>query len=145
MQGTLERLHAVARLELGALSQRFHARDHGVTVQHTGDVMRRERCGFATATAREVGEQNVNQSAADFSEGVAVEEQKRSGAMTMIKEIQRFEQRQAFLARFFPFNADLLVSFRIIAVLSFSSFARSLVEADDRLPAPVLDKRGSGL
>ena len=65
--------------------------------------------------------------------------------MTVIKEVERFEKRQAFLARFFPFNADLLVSFRIMAVLSFSSFARSLVEADDRLPAPVLDKRGSGL
>jgi hypothetical protein len=61
------------------------------------------------------------------------------------EEVERFEERQTFAARFFPFAADFLVSFRIMAVLSLSSFARSLVEADDRLPTPVLDKRGSGL
>ena len=65
--------------------------------------------------------------------------------MTAEQKVERFEQRQRLAAGFFPFGADFLVSFRIMAVLSFSSFARSLVEADDRLPTPVLDKRGSGL
>ena len=95
--------------------------------------MRRERRNFTTAAPRKVGEENVNQAATNFGEGVAVEEKKRRRAMTAEKEIERFEERQLFATRFFPFAADFFVSFRIMAMLSFSSFARSLIEAEDRL------------
>ncbi|HEY6226591.1 MAG TPA: hypothetical protein VI282_05655, partial [Verrucomicrobiae bacterium] len=38
-----------------------------------------------------------------------------------------------------------LLSFWIRAVLRFSSFARSAIEADDSVPVPVFEKCGSGL
>ena len=65
--------------------------------------------------------------------------------MAAEQELDGFEQRQALRAGLFQEPADFFVSFRIKAVLSASSFARSSVEAEDRLPTPVLDKRGSGL
>ncbi|HYT59722.1 MAG TPA: hypothetical protein VEL06_06100 [Haliangiales bacterium] len=118
---------------------------HGITVEHAGHVMGGERSRFPAARQRQVREQNVNQSAGNFGEGISVEEKKRRGAMTVEEKVEGFEKRQRFAARFFPLVPDFRVSFPIMAVLSTSSFARSAVEADDRLPTPVLDKRGSGL
>lgn len=42
----------------------------------------------------------------------------------------------------FPFAAARFLSLVIKAVLRFSSFARSSVEADDKLPTPVFEKSG---
>ena len=142
---TSARGRRVATQHSPPLRQRFDTRYHCLTIQNPGDVMRRERCGFAPAASRQVGEQNINQAAANFGKGVPVEEQERRGAMAAEKKIERFEERQRLATALFPLDPDFLVSFRIMAVLSFSSFARSFVEADDRLPTPVLDKRGSGL
>ena|SRR2546426_5584071 len=106
---------------------------------------RRVGVTFVAARQGQVREEHVNQSAGDFGEGVAVKEKKRRGAMTAKKEVECFEKGQRLVTRFFPFVPDLLMSFLIMAVLRASSFARSAVEADDKLPTPVLDKRGSGL
>ena len=65
--------------------------------------------------------------------------------MAMAEKVKSLEKRQCLLARCFPFAPDFFVSFFIKAVLSASSFARCAVEADDKLPVPVLDKSGSGL
>ena len=65
--------------------------------------------------------------------------------MTLEQKVQRFAQRQRLRAERFPALPDLRMSFRVMAKLSFSSFARSLIEAGDKLPVPVLDKSGSAL
>jgi len=65
--------------------------------------------------------------------------------MTLKQKIQRFAERQDLRAERFPALADLRMSFRVMAKLSFSSFARSLVEAGDKLPVTVFDKSGSAL
>jgi len=64
--------------------------------------------------------------------------------MTAKQEFQQLQKRQLFPPRFFPEGPDFFVSFLIMPVLSASSLARSSVEADDKLPTPVFDKRGSG-
>ncbi len=45
----------------------------------------------------------------------------------------------------FPLCRARCSSFRVNSMLRSASFARSSIDADDRLPVPVLDKRGSGL
>ena len=65
--------------------------------------------------------------------------------MAVAREIESLKKCQLLGACFFPFAPDFFVSFLINAVLSASSFARCAVEADDKLPVPVLDKSGSGL
>ena len=122
-----------------------NASRHRITVEHASDVVGRERGGIVAARQGQVREEHVNQSAGDFGEGVAVEEKKRRGAMTAKKEVECFEKGQRLVTRFLPFVPDLLMRFLIMAVLRASSFARSAVEADDKLPTPVLDKRGPGL
>jgi len=135
----------VAGPKIGGFTQRLNASRHRITVEHASDVVGRERGSIVAARQGQVREEHVNQSAGDFGEGVAVEEKKRRGAMTAKKEVECFEKGQRLVTRFLPFVPDLLMRFLIMAVLRASSFARSAVEADDKLPTPVLDKRGSGL
>ena len=45
----------------------------------------------------------------------------------------------------FPVLSDPLMSFGVMSKLSFSSLARSSVEAGDKLPVPVFDKSGSAV
>jgi hypothetical protein len=61
------------------------------------------------------------------------------------KRIERFSKCQFPVPTAFPFCRARFSSFRIKAVLCLTSCARSLVDADDRLPTSVLEKRGSGL
>ena len=56
-----------------------------------------------------------------------------------------FAERQDLKVERFPALPDLRMSFGVMAKLSFSSFARSSVEAGDKLPVPVFDKSGSAL
>jgi len=65
--------------------------------------------------------------------------------MTLEQKIQRFSKRQGLGVGTFPAFSDPVMSFRVISKLSFSSFARSSVEAGDKLPVPVFDKSGSAL
>ena len=65
--------------------------------------------------------------------------------MTPKQKIKCFPKRQGLDVGAFPVIADSVVSFRAISKLSFSSFARSSVEAGDKLPVPVFDKSGSAL
>ena len=65
--------------------------------------------------------------------------------MKMPQLIEEFCQAQRFALDFFPFLRARDSSFRVNAMLCATSFARSLVDADDRVPTPVFEKFGSGL
>src|SRR6266704_7187661 len=75
-----------------------------------------------------------NRPPANFKTGSA--EKKRSGAMTLQKEVERFSERQLPRSALVPSSPHALMSFRVISVESFSSMARSSVEAGDKLPVP---------
>jgi hypothetical protein len=77
--------------------------------------------------------------------GIAVEEEKRSAAMAMPEEFYGFVEREELPPFLFPLAAARCLSLSIKAVLRASSCARSSIEADDKLPTPVLEKSGSGL
>jgi hypothetical protein len=83
--------------------------------------------------------------AADIGEGIAIEEKKRSAAMTLPQEIYGFGKGEDLLLFFGPFSCARFLSLSIKAVLRATSCARSSVEADDKLPTPVFEKSGSGL
>ena len=106
--------------------------------------MRRERGRFAPPRKRQVCKKQIDGAARHFRKGVPIEEQEWGRPMTAKQQLQQLQKRQLFPPRFFPEGLDFLVSFLIMPVLSASSFARSAVEADDKLPTPVFDKRGSG-
>ena len=94
---------------------------------------------------REFDENGVNDAPGNFAESVAVEKEERSRAMKLEEEIQGIAERQLSGTVLFPSLADSLISFRVMSVESFSSIARSSVEAGDKLPVPVFDKSGSAL
>jgi hypothetical protein len=79
----------------------------------------------------------------NLTKGVAVEAKEGGGAVTRKEEIQRFPERQCLDSGAFPAFSDLVMSFRVTSKLSFSSFARSSVEAGGKWPVPVFDKSGS--
>ena len=66
-------------------------------------------------------------------------------AVTLPQEFYAFGERDDLLLFVFPLACCRFLSLAIKAVLRASSCARSLVEAGDKLPVPVLDKSGSGL
>ncbi len=107
--------------------------------------MRGNRCSFTAAGQREFYKNCVNNSAGDFAKSISVEEEKWSGTVTLQKKVQRFAERQGLGVDGFPALPDSLKSFGVISELSFSSFARSSIEAGDKLPVPVFDKSGSAL
>ena len=66
-------------------------------------------------------------------------------AMIGAEVVERFSERQGLEAEGFPLCCARCSSFRVNSMLCSTSFARSSVDADDRLPTPVFDKSGSGL
>ena len=67
------------------------------------------------------------------------------GAVGLPDDATVLDQRQRLGAETFPFRRARFSSLRVSSMLCFTSFARSTVDADDRLPVPVLEKLGSGL
>ena len=65
--------------------------------------------------------------------------------MTLEEKIQSIAERQLFGTAQFSSSEDSIMSFRVDSMESFSSIARSSVEAGDKLPVPVFDKSGSAL
>jgi hypothetical protein len=107
--------------------------------------MRPQRSRLPPSPQWKLDEDGVNDAPGDFAERISVEEKERSGAMTFQKEVERFAERQFSRSALVPSLSDALMSFRVISVESFSSMARSAVEAGDKLPVPVFDKSGSAL
>lgn len=132
-------------MEVCRFEQVHQARKSGFPIQDTRDVVRRERCGFNSARARQICKEHIHEATTDFSKCASVEEQERGTPMAKEKKVQCLREGQLLLPRFFPEAANGFVSFLIMAVLSAASLARCLVEAVDKLPTPVLDERGSGL
>ena len=87
---------------------------------------------FAAASRGQVSEKGGNSLAADFREGIAVEEQERGAAMAGFQELKGFEQGQLGRAAFFPFFRNRRVSFRVSASLRAASFAESVMDLGDR-------------
>ena len=59
--------------------------------------------------------------------------------------IQRVGETQLGSPEDFPLSRARCSSFRVKSVARSTSFARSSIEADDRLPVPVFEKSGSDL
>ena len=109
------------RLEVGELRQIPQAIFHRLAIQHSGDIMRRQRGSFPASCEREFNENGVNDAPGNFAESVAVEKEERSGAMTLEEEIQGIAERQLSGTVLFPSLADSLISFRVMSVESLSS------------------------
>ncbi len=65
--------------------------------------------------------------------------------MELPQEVYGFGEGEDLLLFGRPVSCARFLSLSIKAVLRASSCARSSVEADDKLPTPVLEKSGSGL
>ncbi len=143
--GSAKGFDTVTKTEIGCFGQGGQSSVHGFPVENARYVMGGEGGGFAPAADGKLGQENVNRAAGDFSEGVAVEEKERGAAMAFAKKPERFPEGYFPGPELFPALLDVRVSFSIMAVLSASSFARSSIEAVDKLPVPVFDKSGSGL
>ena len=100
---------------------------------------------LAFARRWKIAEQSEGEFAADGCKGVAVKEKKRRLTVTLLQEFERLLEGNYFAARRFPFRFARRSSFLVKAMLCSTSLARSSIDADDRLPVPVFDKRGSGL
>jgi hypothetical protein len=93
----------------------------------------------------EIGKECGRCLTANISEGVAVEKKEGSGTMTVTKKIDYFNKGEGLWLPFLPLSRDFFLSFSIKTVLRSSSFTRSSIEVDDKLPTPVFEKFGSGL
>jgi len=88
--GTAQRLDTVAVLEIKCFRKLLHNPGHGIVIEHTGDMVGYGRHHFTPATRGELGENEVNYCPANVSEGIAVEEKKRSAAMSLPQEFYGF-------------------------------------------------------
>ena len=93
----------------------------------------------------QVGEDCGGDLPPNVGKGVAVEEKEGSAAMAVPQERYDFVEGEKGVSLGLPFACCRRLSLSIKAVLRASSCTRSSVEADDKLPAPVFDKSGSGL
>lgn len=103
------------------------------------------RHDFPTASGGQVGKEGGNDLTSHIGKRVAVEEQERGPLMKPAQELYEFGEGEDLRLLLRPFACTRCLSLSIKAVLRASSCARSLVEADDKLPTPVFEKRGSGL
>jgi len=100
---------------------------------------------FASAGRGEFSEECGGDLPCHVGKGITVEKEDRSAAMALPQVFYCLREGEDFLLLFFPLAAARFLSLSIKAVLRASSCARSSVEADDKLPTPVLEKSGSGL
>ena len=114
-------------------------------IKHTRNVVSGGRRDFSQQQWRQISEQRGGHLAPYFGKRIAIEEKKGRGAVHAAEEAKRLLQSHSLFSAFFPADCARLVSFRIKPVLRVTSFTRSLVEADDRLPVPVVEKSGSAL
>jgi hypothetical protein len=119
--------------------------DHAFAVEHSGDVMGDGRNDLPAADVGKVGEKGRADLPANIGKGAAVEEKERGAAMAMPQKIYEFGEGEGFSLLAAPFCCNRCLSLSIKAVLRSTSFARSSIEADDKLPTPVFEKLGSGL
>jgi hypothetical protein len=143
--GTAQGLDAVTDGERGGLPEGIDGGNHRVAVQHAGDVVGDGGGEFAAAHRREFGKNRVADSSADVGKSVAVEKKKWSRPVEMAEGVECLEEGGIGQAEAFPMPLARSSSLRINSVLRRTSLARCSVEADDKLPTPVFEKRGSAL
>ena len=114
-------------------------------VEHASDVMGHGGHDLTAAAGGEVSEDRSEELPPHVGKGISVEEKEWSAAMAVPQELYGFFESADLLLLFCPFLAARFLSLSIKAVLRASSCARSSIEADDKLPTPVLEKSGSGL
>jgi hypothetical protein len=100
---------------------------------------------LTAAAGREIAKNRRHDLPANVSEGIAVEEEERGAAVIEPQKLYGFSEREDLCLLLAPLACARCLSLAIKAVLRASSCARSSVEADDKLPTPVLEKLGSGL
>ena len=100
---------------------------------------------LAFASRHQLAKQSKGEFAPDGGKGITVEEKEWRLAMKTEQAVQGFGESQDLRAESFPFLRARASSFRVNSMLCSTSFARSSIDADDRLPVPVFDKSGSGL
>jgi hypothetical protein len=140
-----QRFHPVARLQVGGFTQALNDFYHPIAFQHSGDAMGDGRRNLTLADRRKIAEQGQSQFPSDGGERVAIEKQKGRLAMEAAELIEAFCERQDLELEGLPVCRARASSFRVNSMLCSTSFARSSIDADDRLPVPVLEKLGSGL
>ena len=145
LRRTAEGLDAVARQVRSAFAKALDDFHHALPVQHAGDVVGDGGHNLTAAASGQIGEDKVNDRSSDFSKRVAVKEKEWSLPVTAPERLYGFVEGEDFglLLALLCFSRS--IALRILAVLRASSCARSSIEADDKLPTPVLEKLGSGL
>ncbi len=143
--GTAQSADTVAGVEVGALAERVNDFHHRLVVKHAGNAVCDGGRDFAKAGMGQISEKGGGNLAANVGKGVAVEEEERRSPVAGEQEVYGFVEGEDGVALFFPLSCCRFLSFAINAVLRSASFARCSVEADDKLPTPVLEKSGSGL
>ena len=96
-QGAAEGLHPVAGLKIGAFAQTLDDFQHGLVIEHAGDVVGDGRGGFAAAGGGEIGKNEISNRAPDICEGIAVKKEKRRAAVTGAEEFEGFRETQGLL------------------------------------------------
>jgi hypothetical protein len=114
-------------------------------IQDARDTVGNGGGDFAKTGVRDVRENSPSNLTAHIGKGIAVEEQKRGAPSAVSEELYGFVEGEDGAALFFPLSRCRFLSLSIKATLRSTSFARSSVEADDKLPTPVFEKRGLGL
>jgi len=118
---------------------------HRIVVEDAGDAVGDDGRDFAQAGRRQIGEEGGGKLAAQVGKGVAVKEEEGSAPVAVAQEVYGFLEGEDGVSPGFPLARCRCLSLVIKAVLRSASFARCSVEADDKLPIPVFEKRGSGL
>jgi hypothetical protein len=95
-QRTPQRLYAVPRLQVRDRAEALDDLDHRLPWQYPGDTVGDGGHDFAATAGGQIGEDEVNDSSSDVSEGVAVEEEERSTAMTLPQELYGFGEGSDF-------------------------------------------------
>lgn len=144
-EGTAKRFDAVARLPVRGFAKALDDLNHAVAVEDARNVVGDGGANLAFTAGGKIGKKSKGELAANGCKSVPVEEEKGRAAMKGFKKVDEIDQRELGRALFFPLRRARACSFRVKAMLRFSSFARSSIDADDRLPVPVFDKSGSGL
>jgi hypothetical protein len=101
-QRTPQRFYAVPRLQVRDRAEALDDLDHRLPRQHPGDIVGDSGHDLAATAGGQVGEDEVNDSSSDVSEGVAVEEKERSAAMTLPQELYGFGEGSDFGLEFAP-------------------------------------------
>lgn len=136
--------NAIPDFPIRSFAKGLHNFNHSVLVQNTSDIVSDGRSCLTFANRPKIAEKRQSQFAADSCECITVEEEKRSPLVKMPQLVESLRERQRLVLEIFPAFRARDSSFRVKSMLC-STLARSLVDADDRLPVPVFEKLGSGL